>query len=54
LGYGDGDEATVVSYGGDPGNRYITTYFRKTINIANPSAFPGFIMNMKRGDGIVV
>jgi hypothetical protein len=25
LGYGDGDEPTVVSYGNDPDNRYITT-----------------------------
>ncbi|MBN2300890.1 MAG: fibronectin type III domain-containing protein, partial [Lentisphaerae bacterium] len=28
LGYGDGDEATVVSYGPDKNNKYITTYFR--------------------------
>ena len=28
LGYGDGDENTVVGYGGDPDNKYITTYFR--------------------------
>ena len=25
LGYGDGDEATVVSFGGDAGNKFITT-----------------------------
>ena len=31
LGYGDGDEATVVSYGPDAGNKYPTTYFRRTI-----------------------
>lgn len=29
LGYGDGDEATVVSYGPNPLNKYITTYFRR-------------------------
>src|SRR5262249_33094290 len=28
LGYGDGDEATVVSFGPDANNKYITTYFR--------------------------
>jgi len=28
LGYGDGDEQTVVSYGPDPANKYPTTYFR--------------------------
>jgi len=26
LGYGDGDETTVVLYGGDANNKYITTY----------------------------
>ncbi|HTD67667.1 MAG TPA: Ig-like domain-containing protein, partial [Candidatus Limnocylindria bacterium] len=28
LGYGDGDEATVVSFGPDPNNKFVTTYFR--------------------------
>src|SRR5439155_26286496 len=30
LGYGDGDEATVVAFGPDPNNKYITTYFRRS------------------------
>jgi hypothetical protein len=30
LGYGDGDEATVVSFGPNPNSKYITTYFRAT------------------------
>ena len=54
LGYGDGDEATVVSYGADINNKYITTYFRKTINITNPSAYSLFTANVKRDDGIIV
>jgi len=33
LGYGDGDEATVVSYGTTSSAKYITTYFRKAITI---------------------
>ena len=36
LGYGDGDETTLLSYGADVNNKYITSYFRKTINIVNP------------------
>ena len=28
LGYGDGDEITVVGYGNDEDNKYTTTYFR--------------------------
>jgi hypothetical protein len=54
LGYGDGDEATVVSYGSNASAKYITTYFRKTIPIANPAAFTGFTANVKRDDGIIV
>ncbi len=33
LGYGDGDETTVVSYGPDSENKYITTYFRTTFSV---------------------
>jgi len=54
LGYGDGDEATVVSYGPSALTKYITTYFRKTINIANPALYTSFIMNLNYDDGFVV
>ena len=54
LGYGDGDEATLVSYGPDANNKYITTYFRKTISIANPSSFTSILGNVKRDDGIAI
>ncbi len=37
LGYGDGNEATVVSYGSNPANKYITTYFRKSFTVADTS-----------------
>ena len=54
LGYGDGGEATVVSYGPSSSNKYMTTYFRKAINIANVNAFTSFTLNIKRDDGAVV
>ncbi len=54
LGYGDGDESTVVSYGADPNNKYITTYFRKTFTIADTGAFTSFQIGVKRDDGVVV
>src|SRR5204862_4551662 len=38
LGYGDGDEATVVGYGGNASAKYITTYFRRTFSVTNPAA----------------
>jgi methionine-rich copper-binding protein CopC len=54
LGYGDGDEATVVSYGPDVNNKYITTYFRKTISIADASIFTSIAGSVKRDDGIAI
>lgn len=54
LGYGDGDEQTTVSYGPDSGNKYITTYFRKTFFIANPAQFSSVNSSVKRDDGVVI
>ena len=54
LGYGDGDEATVVSYGSSSSNKYITTCFRKTFTIANAGQFFGYRIRLKRDDGAVV
>ena len=47
LGYGDGDEATTVSYGPDPDDKYITTYFRHTFEISSPEALPGLRLRLK-------
>jgi hypothetical protein len=54
LGYGDGDEATVVSFGPNSSAKYITTYFRTSFNVANPAAFTSLTLQVRRDDGIVV
>src|SRR5882757_3935491 len=54
LGYGDGDEATLVSFGNDPNKKYITTYFRKVISISDPTIYAKFILGMNRDDGAIV
>jgi Bacterial Ig domain/Calcineurin-like phosphoesterase/Purple acid Phosphatase, N-terminal domain len=54
LGYGDGGEATVVSYGPSPGSKYITTYFRRAFSVANAADFQGLTLRVKRDDGVVV
>lgn len=54
LGYGDGDESTVVGYGPDSNNKFITTYFRKTITVNNPSQFSHLDLSLLRDDGAVV
>ena len=54
LGYGDGDETTVVGYGPQSDNKYTTTYFRKTILVADASIFSNYTLRVKRDDGMVV
>lgn len=54
LGYGDGDEATVVSYGTLATNKYITTYFRKKFNVEDVSTISGLELGIIRDDGAVV
>ena len=54
LGYGDGDESTIVSSGPSATNKYITTYFRKTFEIAKVAEYVTYNLNVKRDDGVVV
>ncbi len=55
LGYGDGDEQTVVSFGPDPNNTYRTTYFRKSFTINSLDDYTGqLIINLMKDDGAVV
>ncbi len=54
LGYGDGDEATVVGYGPDANNKFITTYFRKAFTITDAAAVNALNMSILRDDGAVV
>lgn len=54
LGYGDGDEATVVSYGPNSGSKYITTYFRREFQVEDPTSFTSLLLRLVRDDGAVV
>ena len=55
LGYGDGDEATVVSFGPDSNHKYITTYFRRTFTVPDPLAYAsGLTLRVRRDDGAAV
>lgn len=53
LGYGDGDEATVIQ-GGPATNRFVTSYFRRTFQVANPRAFRAVRLELLRDDGAAV
>ena len=49
-----GDEATVVSYGGDPASKHYTTYFRHTFEVSDPGAVAAVDLGVIRDDGVVV
>jgi hypothetical protein len=51
LGYGDGDEATLVGFGGNSSNKYITTYFRRNFDLTQAVALA---CSVKIDDGVVV
>jgi hypothetical protein len=52
LGYGENDEATVVSYGNDPQDKHVTTYFRRYFNL--PSDAQSYQLRVLRDDGVAV
>jgi secreted PhoX family phosphatase len=55
LGYNNANTNTVVSFGPDANDKYITTYFRKRVNIANLTSLgDSLILNLRRDDGAVV
>ena len=54
LGYGDGDELTVVEFGGDPDNKFPTTYFRHEFNVSNPQQVAELFAEVRFDDGVAV
>jgi phosphodiesterase/alkaline phosphatase D-like protein len=53
LGYGD-PVATTLSFGGNPSNKYVTTYFRKTFVINDPENYGDLYIGLRRDDGAIV
>jgi regulation of enolase protein 1 (concanavalin A-like superfamily) len=54
LGYGDGDEATVVSFGSNANNKFVTTYFRRNFSVADKTQVTALSLKLLRDDGAVV
>ncbi len=54
LGYGDGDENTVISYGNSSSNKHITYYFRKSFAAQNVNNKEWVKLDLLRDDGAVV
>jgi len=54
LGYGDGDEATVISYGPDANKKYPATYFRRHFTITDPTKLGNIRFRVVVDDGAVL
>lgn len=54
LGYGEGDETTLISFGGDSNNKTPSYYFRATFNVADPNVVSGLVARLNVDDGAVV
>jgi hypothetical protein len=58
LGFGDGDEKTVIASGapdaGDSGLSYATYYFRRFITVTDAASFDTVTIRLLRDDGAVV
>jgi hypothetical protein len=57
LGYGDANgqwPATTNSYGPDPNNKYVTTYYRRSFTTVNLNLATNLAVSVQRDDGVVV
>src|ERR1043165_4451439 len=53
LGYGDGDEATVIP-GGDLNPHPVAAYFRRSFSVTTPATLSKLVLRLLRDDGAVV
>ncbi len=54
LGYGNPDQTTLVSFGPNPKDKYVTTYFRHTFTVPDPARFADVILRVLMNDAGVV
>ena len=54
FGFGNGDENTIINYGPNPANKYITTYFRKYFTIDDLDMVQALTAKLLRDDGAVI
>ncbi len=54
LGHGDGDEVTLVGFGPNPGDKHITTYFRRVFDLEGSNDLVRADLRLLRDDGAIV
>jgi len=53
LGYGDGDENTVISYGPNSSSKYTTTWFRHPFTVSPSANLTAASLRIVRDDGVI-
>ena len=54
MGYGDGNERTTLSFGGDPDDKIPSYYFRKVFSVDDPGSIDSVTLRLLRDDGAIV
>lgn len=54
FGYGNGDEKTVISFGGNAASKHVTTYFRKNFVVNNAPCIESLTLKLVVDDGAAV
>ncbi|MBL9136301.1 MAG: lamin tail domain-containing protein [Verrucomicrobiales bacterium] len=54
FGYGEGDESTLLPFGGDAANKWITAYFRHAVEIRGTHPVLRSYLHIRRDDGVIV
>ncbi len=54
LGYGNGNDATTLSFGADANNKHTTYYLRNTFDVADASQYDSLVFDVLRDDGVIV
>ena len=54
LGFDEGDEGTVIGFGGDPGDKNVSTWFRHIFPVTNADAQGELLLRLLRDDGAAV
>lgn len=53
FGYGD-LQNTLVDFGADDTNKFVTTYFRRDFTVVDPASYDEFVLSVLRDDGVAV
>lgn len=54
FGYNNNNETTIIDFGSDSDNKYVTTYFRKSFQVTEPELGRFIKMGIIADDGVVV